>query len=322
MKLGILDQMAQPKHTSAEEMTKRTVEMAQEAEKIGYERYWFAEHHATKGLAVSSPEIMMAAVAAQTKTLKVGSGGILLPQYSAYKVATQILQLQALFPGRIEAGVGRSPGGNETIRALPADDKPNQMAEYPVKLADLITFLQGSGKVRAAPRTEDRPDLYSLGLGENSADMAAQLGVGYVYGHFINPSTGIEAHRQYRNHFTPGYLQKPHARSAIFIVCGETDEHAEELAISQDVWLLQVEKGLDSRVPSVAEAKAKNWRERDKEQMRNNRKHMIVGGPKKVKEELLYLSDQYQCEDWLVLTNIYDFHEKQRSYQRIMEFFQ
>lgn len=321
MKLGILDQMAQPIGYSAEQTAARTIKIAQVAEELGFERYWFAEHHATRGLASSSPEIMMAAIAANTKTIKVGSGGILLPQYSAYKVAAQLSQLQALFPGRIEAGVGRSPGGNETIRALLADHKPNQLAAYPEKLKDLLAFLRGTGQVRSAPRTETPPFLYSLGLGENSAELAASLGIGYVYGHFINPSRGEEAHRIYQSKFVPGYMNEPHARSAIFVVCGETDEHAEELALSQDVWLLRVEKGLDSRVPGIAEVKKKKWSLREQEQMRMNRKRMIVGGPEKVKNDLLRLSKQYQCDDWLILTNIYDFDEKQRSYQRIIELF-
>ena len=321
MKLGVLDQMAQPKGLTAEETAAQTIELAQYVESLGYERYWFAEHHATKGMVSSSPEIMMAAVAAKTDNLKVGSGGILLPQYSSYKVATQLFQLQALFPGRIEAGVGRSPGGNETIRSLLADGKPNQLEEYPEKLKDLVTYLSKSGSIRATPRTEESPILYSLGLGENSAKLAAELGVGYVYGHFINPSRGKQSHETYDTQFTEGYLTKPSRRSAIFVICGETDEHAEELAISQDAWLLHVEKGLDSRVPSIEEAKTANRNKEELTQIRNNRKRMIIGGPDKVNKELRYLSDQYQCDDWLILTNIYDFQEKKQSYRRLMELF-
>ncbi|WP_042224712.1 MsnO8 family LLM class oxidoreductase [Oceanobacillus manasiensis] len=321
MRLGVLDQMAQPKGMSAEETAVRTIKLAKYVENLGYERYWFAEHHGTKGLVSSAPEIMMAALAGQTKRIAVGSGGILLPQYSAYKVAAQLLQLQALYPGRIEAGVGRSPGGSETIRSLLADGKPNQMAEYPEKLRSLLHFIQGEGKVRAAPRTEVSPGLFSLGLGENSAEFAAELGIGYVFGHFIKPERGEASHRQYREMFNPGLLSSPIARTAIFVVCGEDDTHAEELARSQDIWLLQVEKGLDSRVPSVQEANEKRLSVRDEEKIQYNRRRMIVGGPEKVKSELLRLSKIYQCEDWLILTNLFDFKEKERSYQRIKNLF-
>ncbi|MDA3130284.1 LLM class flavin-dependent oxidoreductase [Aliibacillus thermotolerans] len=321
MKLGVLDQMAQPKGVSAEETAARTLELAQFVETLGYERYWFAEHHATRGLASSSPEIMMAAVAAKTKKLKVGSGGILLPQYSAYKVASHFLQLQSLFPGRIEAGVGRSTGGNERIRSLLADGKPNQADDYPEKLADLAAYLSKKGKVRATPRTEASPELFSLGLGENSALLAAELGIGYVFGHFIKPDRGKEAHDTYRTHFKKGYLNHPEQRSAIFIICGETDEHSEELASSQDIWLLHVEKGFDSRVPSVEEATSLRLNKKEQERIKTNRKRMIIGGPAKVKRELTELSERYQCDDWLILTNIYDVEEKKRSYVRIMELF-
>lgn len=148
-----------------------------------------------------------------------------------------------------------------------ADGKPNQLADYPDKLTDLITFLSNDGKVSAVPRTEDAPNLFSLGFGENSAKLAAKLGIGYVYGHFINPNSGKEAHQTYRANFRQGYLSHPDKRSAIFVICGETDEQAEELAISQDVWLLHVEKGLDIRVPSIEEAKAKSWSDKEKEQI-------------------------------------------------------
>lgn len=321
MKLGILDQMAQPKGLTAEETAAQTIEMAQYVESLGYERYWFAEHHATKGMVSSSPEIMMAAAAAKTNTLKVGSGGILLPQYSPYKVATQLFQLESLYPGRIEAGVGRSPGGNETIRALLADGKPNQLEEYPSKLRELINFLSKDGSIRATPRTEGSPNLYSLGLGKNSAQLAAELGVGYVYGHFINPNRGKEAHETYKKYFRAGYREYPDRRSAIFIVCGETDEHAEELALSQDAWLLNVEKGLDSRVPDIKEARAINWNQDELAKIRSNRKRMVIGGPDRVKRELEHLSERYKCDDWLILTNIYDFEEKKQSYRRIIELF-
>ncbi|MBB6451124.1 luciferase family oxidoreductase group 1 [Geomicrobium halophilum] len=323
MRLGILDQIPKSKGRSAEETVAETLATVQYAEKLGYERYWFAEHHATKGMLSSSPEMMMAAAASRTGSIHVGSGGILLPQYSAYKVAAQLLQLQALFPGRIDAGVGRSPGGAERVRSALADGKENQPAEYPDKLEDLARYINGEQVkgVRATPRTEEAPALYSLGLGENSAELAASLGVGYVYGHFINPARGQAAHDIYQQQFTSGVMRSPHALTAIFIVCGESDEHAENLAISQDVWLLRTEKGLDSRVPSVQEAKFAKRTKQDQKKIKENRKRMIIGGPHTAKEELKRLAERYQNDDWLLLTNIYDVEEKRRSFERIASLF-
>ncbi|MEC1154011.1 LLM class flavin-dependent oxidoreductase [Cytobacillus horneckiae] len=321
MRLSILDQIPRPKGKSVEETIAETLTTVAFAETLGYERYWFAEHHGTKGMTSSSPEILMAAAAARTTTIHVGSGGILLPQYSPYKVASQLLQLQSLFPGRIDGGVGRSPGGNERIRLALSDRRENQLGEYSEKLEELIRFLKGNKGLQATPRTKDAPTLFSLGLGENSAKLAASLGIGYVFGHFINSTRGQNAHKVYRENFTAGWMDSPQALSAVFVICGESDEHAEELAASQDLWLLRTEKGLDSRIPSNEEAKTVKLREEDKKIILRNRRRMIIGDPKTVKEQLNILADKYQSNEWLILTNVYDFEEKRRSFERLASVF-
>lgn len=323
MRLGILDQMPQPKGKTAEETAAHTIEMARHAEDIGYESYWFAEHHATRGMVSSSPEIMMAAAAAQTETIKVGSGGILLPQYSAYKVAAQMSQLESLFPGRIEAGVGRSPAGGEFLRKRLADFKPNQMEEYPEKLLDLANYLNREGRIRPAPRTTEKPELYALGLGENSAELAAETGVGYVFGHFIKPDRGEASFKTYREKFRPGLLPAPKAKACVFVICGEDDAHAEQLAASQHVWLLNVEKGLDSRVPDVAEAEERmnSLSEKENEKVEQNSRRMIIGGPERVKKTLDHYSEIYHCDDWLLLCNLHDWGEKKKSFERVIELY-
>lgn len=320
MRLGILDQMPQPRGRTAEETAAHTIEMVRLAERLGYVSYWFAEHHATRGMVSSSPEILMAAAAAQTEKIKVGSGGILLPQYSAYKVATQISQLESLFPGRIEAGVGRSTGGGDFVRKRLADFKPDQMADYPQKLEDLAGYLNREGRIRAAPRTTGKPELYALGLGENSAELAAEKGIGYVFGHFIKPDRGEASFEAYRKNFRPGLLAAPKAKACVFVICGEDDKHAEQLAASQHIWLLNVEKGLDSRVPDVKAAveRMNTLNEKEKEKVEKNRRRMIIGGPETVKKALDYYSEVYQCEDWLLLCNLHDWEEKKKSFERVI----
>ncbi|AKG73603.1 LLM class flavin-dependent oxidoreductase [Salinicoccus halodurans] len=323
MRLGILDQMPQPKGKTAEETAAHTMEMVRHAENLGYESYWFAEHHATRGMVSSSPEIMMAAAAARTEKIKVGSGGILLPQYSAYKVAAQISQLESLFPGRIEAGVGRSTGGGEFLRSRLADFKSDQMGEYPGKLQDLVSYLNREGRIRPAPRTAEKPELYALGLGENSAELAAGMGIGYVFGHFIKPDRGGASFEAYREHFKPGLLEAPKSKACVFVICGEDDAHAEKLAASQHAWLLNVEKGLDSRVPDIEEAQERMaaLNEKEKEKVARNKRRMIIGGPETVKRELDYYREIYQCEDWLLLCNLHDWEEKKRSFERVIELY-
>ncbi|WP_411843899.1 LLM class flavin-dependent oxidoreductase [Salinicoccus sp. HZC-1] len=323
MRFGILDQMPQPRGKTAEETAAHTIEMAQYAEHLGYASYWFAEHHATRGMVSSSPEIMMAAVAARTEKIKVGSGGILLPQYSAYKVAAQISQLESLFPGRIEAGVGRSTGGGDFVRRRLADFKPNQMGDYPEKLEDLVKYLNKEGKIRPAPRTAGKPELYALGLGENSAELAAEMGIGYVFGHFIKPDRGEASFEAYRQNFRPGLLREPHAKACVFVVCGKDDAHAEELAASQHIWLLNVEKGLDSQVPDVGEAKERmaSLNEKEQESVERNKRRMIIGGPETVKKALDQYSEIYQCDDWLLLCNLHDWEEKKKSFERVIDLY-
>lgn len=169
--------------------------------------------------------------------------------------------------------------------------------------------------ISASPQTQKPPQLFVLGLGENSAIEAGNRGLGFVHGYFIKPDRGIEAHEAYRNSFKKGLLDKPEALTAVFIVCGETDEHAELLAQSQDWWLLQTEKGLDSRVPNGATSK--RLTDKELERMQVNRKRMIVGSPMTVKKQLDKLSGTIGSDQFLVLCNIYDFKEKMRSFERL-----
>lgn len=161
-----------------------------------------------------------------------------------------------------------------------------------------------------------------LGLGENSARRAAHQGIGYVFGHFINPERGESAFRIYRENFQPSaHFTSPAALFTIFVICAKTDEEAEDLALSQDLWLLRVGKGLDSRVPSIEEAKAYHYNESDKNQIRENRKRMVIGSPSTVKQQLLELADRYETNEIMVLCNVFDFEAKKESYERLAGLF-
>ncbi|TLS37129.1 LLM class flavin-dependent oxidoreductase [Pseudalkalibacillus caeni] len=329
IRFSILDQAPIPKGSDTHATLQQSVKLAGLAEKLGFSRYWFAEHHSTKGLASSSPEIMIAHIASKTSSIKVGSGGVLLPQYSPYKVAENFKQLEALHPGRIDLGVGRSPGGTAKTRLALTDGVDKSLNEYPRQLRDLSYFLTDSlpsdhnyAGIKASPRTSTTPSLWTLGLGENSAELAAELGIGYVLGHFINPDRGAEAFSAYRNAFKPSsFFEQPKGITAIFVICGKKDEHAEELALSQDLWLLRVEKGLDSRIPSIEEARSYTYTSKEKERVIHNRRRMVIGSPETVREKLKELSGRYQTEEFMVLTNVFDFDEKRASYERLAELF-
>ncbi|MEC5423238.1 LLM class flavin-dependent oxidoreductase [Virgibacillus sp. C22-A2] len=329
MKLSVLDQVPISRHSSPEEALQQTLELAKWTEELGYHRYWVAEHHNTNGLASSSPEIIMTRIASVTETIRVGSGGVLLPQYSPYKIAENFKTIAAFFPDRIDLGVGRSPGGSQLTRSALTDNTNKSLADFPRQLADLQGFLHNTlprehdfRLVKAGPRVEKVPPLWVLGLSERGAKNAAELGAGFVFGHFISPANGKQALETYRDYFQASVsMDRPESIVCIFVVCAETTEMAEEMALTQDKWLLSVGKGADTKVPTLEEVKRKAFSPEEIEIMQENRKRCVVGNPEEVKKELIRLSDMYQTDEFMVITNIHDFEMKLKSYQLLAEAF-
>lgn len=327
IKLGVLDQVPLSKGQTVTEKMQETIKMATLAEELGYTRYWFAEHHGTKGMQSTAPEILMAAIAAHTENIRVGSGGILLPQYSPFKVAEVTKQLESIFPGRVDVGLGRSPGGTPALRRALVDGTPRSLDEFWRQMDDLIHYVRDTlprthpnAGVKAAPILENTPPLWILGLGENSSKQAAKRGLGYVFGHFIKSARGEQAMQTYRDHFTPNEWSKtPQMLAAVFVVCADTDEEAERLASSQDLWLLRVEKGLDSRIPSIKEASEYQYTDEDHKRMIHNRTRTIIGSPETVRNQLRTLADRYGMDEFLILCNIHSFSDRIRSYQLVSE---
>ncbi|MGE7218675.1 LLM class flavin-dependent oxidoreductase [Priestia koreensis] len=327
IRLGVLDQTPISNGQTPSDAFGQSVELAQWAERLGYERYWLAEHHNTSGLAGTSPTLLMTHIASKTDNIKVGSGGVLLPQYSPFKVAEDFHVMETLFPGRVELGIGRSPGGGNTTRLALTDGIRRSMNEFPRQVADLQYHLHNRlpsdhefAGVIANPKTEQQPEIWLLGINQRSARLAAEQGTAFTFGHFINPTAGEEAIDYYYEHFQPSFAQhEPHVNVCVFVVCAPTDEEAEYHAKSLDLWLLKVENGLDTRVPSPEEAKNRVYNERDREKIAKNRRRMIVGNPEKAVEELEELKKRYQTDEFLIITNIYDFEAKKRSYQLLAE---
>ncbi|RSL35192.1 LLM class flavin-dependent oxidoreductase [Salibacterium salarium] len=330
MKLSILDQSPISEGSTPQQALKQTKELAQYAESFGYTRFWVAEHHSTSGLASSSPEVLISHLASNTEQIRIGSGGVLLPQYSPYKVAENFKLLEALFPGRIDLGVGRSPGGGQTIRLALTDGVKKNLIEFPRQLSDLQGFLDGTlpkdhpySSIKTAPLIHSLPQTWVLGLSARGAKHAAANSAGFTYGHFINPNHGEEAAEEYVSQFQSSErMPYPHITACVFVVCAETEEEAEELALSQDLWLLAVEKGRSTKIPSVEEAKQTALSEEEKQRVRENRKRAIIGTPNQVKQELQRLSERYQTDEIMVITNIYDFKKKVDSYKLLASAFE
>jgi luciferase family oxidoreductase group 1 len=327
MKLSVLDQSVIAERDNGQTALGNTVKLAQITEELGYTRFWVAEHHNTNGIAGTSPEVLISHIASSTKKIRVGSGGVLLPQYSPYKVAENFKVLESLFPNRIDLGIGRSPGGSAATRLALTDGIRKSMNEFPKQVKELTSFLtdsvpeEGEYKyVTAYPHINTTPETWLLGLTHRGARVAAENGTAFTYGHFINPDNGRRPVDYYYNNFQPSSsLMEPKVNICIFVVCASTQERAEELAISLDMWLLAVEKGVDTRIPSLESAKRKSLTKLEKAKVHENRKRMIVGNPQQVKDELLRFSEFYETEEFMVITNIHDFAEKVQSYTLLAE---
>jgi luciferase family oxidoreductase group 1 len=320
MKLSVLDQSVITKGQDARKAFEETVKLAQRTEELGFTRFWVAEHHNTNGLAGSAPRVLISHLASMTQHIKVGSGGVLLPQYSPYKIAEDFKVLETLFPGRIDLGIGRSPGGSYETRLALTDGLKKSMNEFPRQVEQLQHYLHEESRVKAYPSVQQPPMTWILGISHRGARVAAEHGTAFTYGHFINSSNGKRALDYYHTHFQPSAaLKAPVSNVCIFVVCAPTQEEAEKIARSQDIWLLEVERGIDTRIPSKEEAANRRLTAREKEKVAENRKRTIVGTPEKVKEELQLLSEIYAADEFMIITNVSDFKDKMRSYELLAE---
>ncbi|ASA24580.1 LLM class flavin-dependent oxidoreductase [Paenibacillus donghaensis] len=327
IRLSVLDQSPVSEGSSPAEALAQTSLLAREAEQLGYHRFWVSEHHAASGLAGSSPEVLMAHLGAVTTKLRIGSGGVLLPHYSAYKVAENFRVLEGLYPGRIDLGAGRAPGGGGlATRALQENHQGRELDRYEQQLQDLQGYLQDEtgpdhrfAGLLASPAVDTAPELWLLGSSKDSAALAAKQGMGFVFAQFINGDGGAEAVKAYVQSFRPSVADsKPRAMVAVFAVCAETAGEADRLASSIDLALVLLEKGhASTRTPSPEIAQSYKYAPFDLFRIQENRRRMVVGTPAEVKSQLEVLAESYQCEEIMVASLIHSFPDKLKSLQLI-----
>lgn len=332
LRLGVLDQSPVPSGFSAAQALRQTIELAKHADRLGYSRYWVSEHHDTAGLAGSSPETLVAAIAAHTSRIRVGSGGVLLPHYSPYKVAETFRLLEGLYPNRIDLGIGRAPGGMPIASQALRYGRPKEREEHFVEmLKELGGFLADRHEpgsrfegLRATPLVDTTPEIWLLGSSDFSSECAAVLGGSFSFAHFINGDGGYEAMHRYFNRFQPGLLgNEPRGNVCVHVICADTDEEAERLAMSIDLRLLWIEQGERSRkLASPEEAMSYPYTEWDKYRIQANRSRIIVGGIHKVKERLQQFAKAYGVNEIIVSTAIHDFSARVRSYELLADAFE
>lgn len=330
LKLSVLDQSPIHDNKEPKEGLHDTLKLAKACEEFGFYRYWCAEHHDTPGYASASPEIMVGAVASVTSKIKVGSGGVMLNHYSAYKVAETFNALNALYGDRIDLGIGRANGANFlSARALHNKNSDS----YTKKTYDLIGFLDDTiaedeyfHEVGVSPKQDSFIPVYLLGSSDGSSSLAAQVGAGFCLALFIGthdrPKQIIDT---YKKQFRPSKnFLKPKAMIAVACICAQTKEKAIEIATTHTYWKVQafrhtVRDGLFS--PKDVEKLYEELSYEDKLYYHETMETMILGTPKECKEQIERLAKEYQVDEVMIVNVTYSFEDRLNSYKLLSQEF-
>ncbi|HEV2960582.1 MAG TPA: LLM class flavin-dependent oxidoreductase [Candidatus Angelobacter sp.] len=333
LKLSVVDQSPVSAGSTPADALHNTIDLARLTERLGYTRYWIAEHHAMQALASPAPEVLIARVAAETSSIRVGSGGVLLPHYSPLKVAETFRMLHALYPGRIDLGVGRAPGGSplETY-ALRRDRSERTLADdFPAQLTELLNFLYGGfpanhpfNRITVSPEMPGAPEVWLLGSSLWSAAAAAHFGLPYAFAHFIDPQPTRMAVEQYRFQFKPSrYLSAPRAIVALGVLCADTDQEAQRLLMSARLFRRRIRQGLLGPIPTIGEAIQElgppipRPNSDDSEWPR-----YFAGAPHQVRDQLSKMATALQLEELMVVTIVHDHQARRRSYELLAQVFE
>ena len=330
MILSVLDQSPVISGHTPADAVRATIALALAAERLGYRRYWLAEHHGLPGLADPCPEILLARIAAETTRIRVGTGGIMLPYYSAFKVAEVFRMLETLYPDRIDLGVGRAPGGDLVTAQAMTSGEYRGAPEFPQQIQEVIGYMTGSlperhpyRDVLVQPAGEGAPQCWMLGSSDYGAALAAALGLRFTFAHFINAEGGEIVSRAYRARFRPSpLLAVPHSMVAVFVICADTDAEAERLAAPIDLRRLQMEQGINGPIATVEEALAHRYSDADRLRIRHHRQRAIIGSPATVREQLQTLVRSYEADEAIVVTITGDYASRLRSYELLADAFE
>jgi luciferase family oxidoreductase group 1 len=329
IKLSILDQSPIISGHTPARAVHETIRLAQAAEKLGYHRYWLAEHHAIAALADPCPEILVTRVAAATSTLRVGTGGVLLPYYSAFKVAEQFRMLEALYPGRIDLGIGRAPGGDRMTALAMGEGRYPGAENFPEQVQYLVAYLDDAlpashpfAGVKAMPAGPGAPQVWLLGSSDYSGALAAELGLRFAFAHFISADGGDSVMQDYRRNYRPSVREpEPQSLLCVFVICADTVEEAERLAWSINLRRLNMDHGVNAPVPNHDEAQRYPYTDADQRRIAHHRRRLVAGTPPAVREKLLEMAQAFAADELMVITITGDYDSRLRSYELLAEAF-
>jgi luciferase family oxidoreductase group 1 len=331
MKISILDQTHLLEGRSAEDGLQETVELAQYLDEIGYHRYWLSEHHSTEALAGSSPEILASYLLAKTNRIKLGSGGVMLPHYSSYKVAENFKVMGGLAPGRVDLGVGRAPGGHQlsTIALQSERTRHGNVDRFPQQVDEVLEYLEDElpethplQGLEASPAIKEKPPLWILGTSNTSAYLAAGKGLPYSFAHFINNQPGgmKEAIEYYVRNFKPSkYLDKPKVMVSMKIIVADTDEEAERIAQTSLRVDYYLRRGQITRLIDPDKAFSNDLSSMDKMEINNYKRNYIIGSKETVAETLKQLSETLPIDEIMAVAQIYDLEDRKKSFKLLKE---
>ncbi|HZE67603.1 MAG TPA: LLM class flavin-dependent oxidoreductase [Sporichthyaceae bacterium] len=324
--LSVLDLAPVPTGTPAAECVRRTVDLARLADELGYQRYWFAEHHSLPSVASSSPEVLIAHVAAHTERIRVGSGGIMLPNHTPLRIAEAFHTLSALYPGRIDLGLGRAPGSEQVaskaLRAFDGNSFSSLMSELIALTRSMFPAGHPFGELQVMPADAASPPMWILGSSGASATSAGRAGLGYAYAtHFTadppGPPIGL-----YKEAFTPSAeFPAPHAIIAVAVVCAETNDRAERLASTMDLAWLRIERGAFSPLPSPEEVDAYPFDPSERHAIARRRPLVVIGDPRSVREQLERRLTESGADEIMVVTNVWSHEARLHSYRLLAKAF-
>jgi luciferase family oxidoreductase group 1 len=325
--LSVLDLVPVGAGVAPEQAVRNSLDLAAHAERWGYTRYWLAEHHGMPGVASSATAILIGQVAAATSTIRVGSGGVMLPNHAPLVIAEQFGTLGAFFPGRVDLGIGRAPGTDQmTARALRRGSGPLSAEDFPEQLGELLAFLRGEfpedhplASVLAVPRAP-MPPVWLLGSSGYSAQLAGVLGLPFAFAHHFSGGNTVPALALYRDSFRPRPgRDRPYAMVAAAVLCADTDERAHWLADSVRLGMLRLRQGRPIPFPSPEQAAAHPWTPAERAAADAATSSHLVGGPETIRAGLERLMEATGADEIMITANVHGHADRLRSYELIAE---
>jgi luciferase family oxidoreductase group 1 len=325
-RLSVLDLAPVPSGASAGMALRNSIDLARHVERLGYYRYWVAEHHNMPGIASSAPAVLIGHIASATQSIRVGSGGVMLENHAPLAIAEQFGMLEAFHPGRIDLGIGRAPGTDQLTAAALRRSGPISADGFPENLGDLIAFFHGTfpddhpySRITAVPARDNVPDLWLLGSSGYSAQVAGMLGLPFAFAHHFSPANTLPALALYRARFRPSaYLSEPYVLVAVQVVCADTDEEARRLAGPSALSFVKLRQGRPGQLPSPEEEAAYPYTDLEREAIRQRQADQVIGNPATVERGLMDLQARTNADELMLTTVVYEHADRLRSYELVM----